>query len=117
MNGGVAWANALQALALFAASPPEFGGVAVRAGAGPVRDAWLKLLTETLAADTPLRRVPLHVRDDRLLGGLDLAATLRAGRPVEQKGLLAEADGGIVILAMAERLDAGTSARTQCSPR
>jgi magnesium chelatase subunit D len=111
MSGGVAWANALQALALFAASPPELGGVAVRAGAGPVRDTWLKLLEEALPAGKPLRRVPLHVRDDRLLGGLDLAATLRAGRPVEQKGLLAEADGGIVVLAMAERLDTGTSAR------
>jgi magnesium chelatase subunit D len=111
MSGSVAWATALQALALFAASPQELGGVAVRAGAGPVRDAWLKLLEEALAAGMPLRRVPLHVRDDRLLGGLDLAATLRAGRPVEQKGLLAEANGGVVILAMAERLDSGTSAR------
>jgi magnesium chelatase subunit D len=111
MSGGVAWANALQALALFVDRPPELGGIAVRAGAGPVRDKWLKLLEEALPAGTPLRRIPLHVRDDRLLGGLDLAATLRAGRPVEQKGLLAEADGGIVILAMAERLDAGTSAR------
>ena len=117
MSGGVAWANALQALTLFVDRPPELGGIAVRAGAGPVRDKWLKLLEEALPAGTPLRRIPLHVRDDRLLGGLDLAATLRAGRPVEQKGLLAEADGGIVILAMAERLDAGTSARTQCCPR
>ena len=45
---------------------------------------------------------------DRLLGGLDLAATLRAGRPMPQRGLLAEADGGVLVLAMAERLAAGT---------
>ena len=46
-----------------------------------------------------------------MLGGLDLAATLRAGRPVAERGLLAEADGGIVVVAMAERLPAGTAAR------
>ena len=39
----------------------------------------------------------------RLLGGLDLAATLHAGRPVAERGMLAEANGGIVLLAMAER--------------
>ena len=44
-------------------------------------------------------------------GGLDLAATLQAGRPVAQKGLLAEADGGVVVLAMAERIEPGTAAR------
>jgi magnesium chelatase subunit D len=51
------------------------------------------------------------VTDDRLLGGLDLAATLQAGRPVSQPGLLAEADGGVVVLPMAERLTAAMAAR------
>ena len=59
----------------------------------------------------PVRRLPLHVADGRLLGGLDLAATLRAGRPVAERGLLAEADGGVVLVAMAERLTPGTAAR------
>jgi len=58
-----------------------------------------------------LYRIPLHVQDDRLLGGLDLAATLATGRPVAQRGLLAQADGGIAVLAMAERIAAGTAAR------
>jgi magnesium chelatase subunit D len=57
-----------------------------------------------------VRRIPLHVGDGRLLGGLDLAATLRAGRPVADRGLLAEADGGVLLLAMAERLPAATAA-------
>jgi magnesium chelatase subunit D len=60
---------------------------------------------------TPMRRIPLHVSDGRLLGGLDLAATLSAGRPVAERGLLVEANGGIVELAMAERIGAGTAAR------
>ncbi|MCJ2074078.1 magnesium chelatase ATPase subunit D, partial [Methylobacterium sp. E-016] len=46
-----------------------------------------------------------------LLGGLDLAATLSAGRPMAQAGLLAEADGGLVVVPMAERLSLGTAAR------
>lgn len=55
--------------------------------------------------------MPPHVGDDRLLGGLDLAATLAAGRPVAERGLLAAADGGVLVLPMAERHSAGTVAR------
>jgi magnesium chelatase subunit D len=55
--------------------------------------------------------MPLHIDDDRLLGGLDLAASLAAARPVAQRGLLAEADGGVLVAAMAERLEPGTVAR------
>ena len=69
-----------------------------------MRDIWLELLRELLPAEVPFRRVPLHISDGRLLGGLDLAATLHAGRPVAERGLLAEADGGVVLLAMAERV-------------
>jgi magnesium chelatase subunit D len=55
--------------------------------------------------------VPLHAGDERLLGGLDLAATLNAGRPVAERGLIAEADGGLLLLPMAERITAGAAAR------
>ncbi len=96
--------------ALFAVDPIGLGGVVLRSGAGPGREQWLARLSELLPACTPWRRVPLHINDDRLLGGLDLSATLQAGRPVAQRGLLAEADGGVVLLAMAERLSASTAA-------
>jgi magnesium chelatase subunit D len=96
--------------AMLAVDPAGLGGVALRSAAGPQRQAWLDTLRSLLPADTPWRRVPLHINDDRLLGGLDLAATLKAGRPVAQQGLLAEADGGIAVLAMAERLSASTAA-------
>ncbi len=105
------WADALTAAALVAVDPVGLGGVALRARAGPVRDRWLAQLVALLPPGVPLRRVPLHIGDDRLLGGLDLAATLRAGRPVAQSGLLAQGDGGLLLLAMAERLGAGTVAR------
>jgi len=106
-----AWANALMAAAVFAVDPPGLGGVVVRSMAGPVRDRWLAHLAELLPAGTPLRRVPLHIGDERLLGGLDLAATLAAGRPVAQRGVLAESDGGVVLVAMAERMSPGSAAR------
>ncbi|MEP7297132.1 MAG: magnesium chelatase subunit D [Burkholderiales bacterium] len=96
--------------ALFAVDPIGLGGVVLRSGAGPARDRWLARLALALPAGTPWRRVPLHTNNDRLLGGLDLSATLQAGRPVAQRGLLAEADGGVVVLAMAERLSASTAA-------
>jgi magnesium chelatase subunit D len=80
--------------------------VLLRAPAGPVRDAWLALLQALAPAGLPLPRLPASASEDRLLGGLDLSATLAAGRPVAQAGLLHQADGGIVVAAMAERMPA-----------
>ena len=97
--------------ALFAVDPAGLGGVALRAAAGPRRDAWLALLRSLMPETCPWRRVPLNINDAALLGGLDLGATLQAGRPVGQQGVLAQADGGVVLLAMAERLPAGLAAR------
>ena len=104
------WEDAVQVALLLATHPAGLGGVSLRAGAGPVRDRWLALFGELMAGQ-PLRRVPLHINDERLIGGLDLAATLQRGRPVAARGLLAEADGGAVVLAMAERLAASTVSR------
>ncbi len=101
--GSAALSNALAA-ALFAVDPVGLGGVVLRSRAGAERDAWLTLLKRLLPVGQALRRIPLHINDDRLLGGLDLAATLQAGRPIAMRGLLAEADGGVVLLAMAERV-------------
>ena len=97
--------------ALFAVDPAALGGVALRAPAGAARDEWLTLLRTLLPADSPMRRVPLNTGDTALLGGLDLGATLQAGRPVALQGLLAQADGGVLVLAMAERMTVGAAAR------
>jgi len=56
------------------------------------------------------RHLPLNISQNRLLGGLDLAATLQAGRSIAERGLLAEADGGVVVAAMAERMPAAVAA-------
>lgn len=97
--------------ALFAVDPAGLGGVALRAPACAARDDWLALLRALLPSESPFRRVPLHTGDSALLGGLDLGATLQAGRPVALQGLLAQADGGVLVLAMAERMAAGAAAR------
>ncbi len=97
--------------ALFAVDPVGLGGVALRSPAGSLRDEWLALLRALLPAGTPLRRVPLNTSDTALLGGLDLGATLQAGRPVALKGLLAQGDGGVLMLAMAERIGAAAATR------
>jgi magnesium chelatase subunit D len=96
------WADALLAARLLAADP-KLGGIVVRSAAGPARDAWLAAYTA--AATGPVRRIPVGIDDERLLGGLDLAATLAAGRPVVLRGVLADTDGGTVMVSMAERID------------
>ncbi len=105
-----AWERALLAAEAFALAPTGCG-IVVRARPGPVRDAWLKHLAEALPSEAPFRRIPASIADDRLIGGLDIPATLKAGRPVAEKGLIAETDGGVLVIAMAERLPAGIAAR------
>lgn len=92
-------ADALLALRL-CARDRRLGGVVLR-GAGPAREAVVAALPELL----PLRRVPPSVDAEALIGGLDLGATLASGRRVAARGLLAAADGGAVLLPMAERID------------
>ncbi len=109
-RAAAAWHDAVQAAALLATAPDYLGGVHLRALPGPVRDSWLDALRGLLPATTPLRRIPPQVSESGLLGGIDLAATLRAGRPVAQRGLLVDSAGVIVLRAMAERAARSTLA-------
>ncbi|MFK7791906.1 MAG: magnesium chelatase subunit D [Devosiaceae bacterium] len=117
-NGGLTaeakaqiWADALTAMSLVALDPVGFGGSVVRAHAGPVRDALVAALHGLVPTDMPVRKMPSHIADERLLGGLDMAATLSAGKPVTQRGLLSEANGGVILIPMAERMEALTASR------
>jgi magnesium chelatase subunit D len=109
MTAGPVWFDAVAAAQLFAVDPFGTGGILLRSRSGPVRDRWLVMLRAALPASHPQKHLPLHTADSRLLGGLDLNATLIAGRPVAERGLLAEADGGMLMLAMAERLSSATT--------
>ncbi len=106
--GAQRWHDAVKALWAFALDPVLLGGVWLRAPHGPVRDRWL---AEMAALGGPGVRIPTHVDDERLLGGLDLSASLRSGSTVAQSGLLQRAHGHWVVLPMAERMRADTLAR------
>ena len=97
------WDDAVLAARLFALQPSGLV-LRVRAGVGVTRDAFLSVLRDLLPAEAPLLRCPAHPTSEALLGGLDLSATLAAGRPVQRQGLIARATGGVLLLASAERL-------------
>lgn len=101
--------NAL-ARRLYAIDPAGLGGLLVRGRAGPARDALVAAMRAMLP-DAPVRRLPVSISDDRLLGGLDLAATLALGKPVALRGVLADCDGGLLIAPMAERISAGLASK------
>ena len=102
--------DALLAARLLALDPRGTGAV-IRAQNGPLRERWLAFWRAHLAPATTIRKMPPMIGDDRLLGGLDLSATLAAGHEIAERGLLAESDGGVVIALMAERLSVATAAR------
>ena len=102
--------EAALALCILAVDPASLGGLHLRARSGPLRDALMAQLKIT-CADRPVRRLPLTIPDSRLLGGLDLGATLTSGRPVSERGLLADCDGGIVVAPTAERMSGSLAAR------
>lgn len=95
-QGQTAWQNAALALDLLTIDP-RLGGIALRARSGPVRDAYI----DALARNRNLTRMHPAMPREALFGGLDLAATLTAGRIVTTPGVLAE--DGIKVLTMAER--------------
>ncbi len=110
LDGGERCDDVWMAAAVFALDPAEAGGLLVRARAGPVRDRFIGGLNGLLDPGFPVVKLLPYAHLDRVIGGLDLAATLDAGRPMAQRGILANADGGALIVPMAERLPAGTVA-------
>jgi magnesium chelatase subunit D len=98
------WAELARAIAILAVDPRSVGGVILRGRPGPARDRVLAWLQGALPSGTPWVRMPPHITEDRLVGGLALADTLRAGRPVIEPGILARADRGLLVCAMAERM-------------
>ncbi|MEO1704336.1 MAG: magnesium chelatase subunit D [Pseudomonadota bacterium] len=103
-SAAIRWKEALLALKLLALEP-RLGGIALRARAGPVRERWLSAAARL---PQPQRKVPHTVTSEDLNGGLDIAATLAAGHEIRSKGILATE--GMLVLPMAERLEAGLAA-------
>ncbi len=108
------WSDACRAAQLLAVDPVGLGGIALRSPAGEARSAWLVLMRRLIAeadakATSPVVQIPADVSAPQLLGGLDLEQTLALGRPAAQQGALARADGGLLIIAMAERMGAAAA--------
>ena len=97
----LAWDDALWALAALHIDPVGLRGIWLRSPHGPVRDEWLTMLQHLRPE---VRRLPNNIDSERLLGGLDLSATLNTGRPVTQAGLLAQSDQSLLLAPMAERM-------------
>jgi magnesium chelatase subunit D len=105
------WDRAVAAAVCLAVDPAGLGGASLRGSAGPAQDGWLERLRALLDPAMPVKRIPAGIGDDRLLGGLDVAASLSEGRAVFRQGVLADCDQGIAVIAMAERLEPGTAAK------
>lgn len=104
--------DAVLAVLAFCVHPVRLGGISIKSHAGPVRDELIRFLRRCLAQqELVFRKLPINIADERLIGGIDLAATLRLGRPILQKGLLAEVNGGVLLVPMAERADEGLIAK------
>lgn len=102
------WSDALLAIELLGMGRAEMGGLWVKARAGGVRDLFLERLRERLGRSW--QRLPPGSSMGNLTGGIDLAATARLGSLVRQEGLLARAEGGVLLIPMAERLDPAIAA-------
>ena len=103
--------DAALAARLFLIAPSLFGGMVLR-GSSPARDALVAALGQAMeAADRPFRKLPGHVDDERLLGGVDIASSLASGRAVHQRGLLDECAGGAVVVPMADRMEPRVAGR------
>ena len=94
------WNDAMTSLQLLQIDPSGFGGIWLKSPYGPVREAWLR---ELAAIGLSVVRLPGNLDLERLLGGIDLSATLQTGQLQQQDGLLTQARGGLVCIPMAER--------------
>ena len=101
------WTDAEWAAALISLVGEAIGGVHLRSPPGPVRDYWLERVKQ-LSKQNPIRKIPANIPEGRLLGGIDLGATLQHGRPIAETGMLGECHEQLVIAAMAERLPRNT---------
>ena len=89
---------------LLAAVDPAIGGVLIQGAKGTAKSTIVRSLAALLPSGR-LRTLALGTTEDRLVGGLDLEATLTGGAPRFQPGLLAETDGGILYVDEVNLLD------------
>lgn len=103
-------ARSAAALAVFAVAGAHIGGIVLRDSSVGAQQ-WIAALRRLLPASMRVRRLPSSATDDRIFGGLDLAATIATGAPVAERGVVADAHGGVVVIPLIERMPVATQAR------
>ncbi|MDO4412620.1 magnesium chelatase subunit D family protein [Cutibacterium sp.] len=89
---------------LLCAVNPRIGGVVLSGEKGTAKSTVVRGLAKLLPGQV-MRTLALGTTEDRLVGGLDLEATLASGRPILQPGLLSEVDGGVLYVDEVNLLD------------
>jgi len=103
-------ARALAALGVLAVAGHRIGGIVLRDSSAGAQQ-WIAALRSVLPHTVRVVRLPSSATDDRIFGGLDLAATIASGTPVAERGVVADAHGGIVVIPLIERMPVATQAR------
>ncbi len=103
-------ARSAAALCVLAVAAHRIGGIVLRDSSAGAQQ-WIAALRQRLPASVRVVRLPSSATDDRIFGGLDLAATIATGSPVAERGVVADADGGMVIIPLIERMPVATQAR------
>jgi magnesium chelatase subunit D len=95
---------AKQALMLLAVDP-SLGGVVIPSAVGSGKSTLARAFADILPDGTPFVELPLNVTEDRLIGGVDLEATLASGQRVVQHGVLSKANKGVLYVDSLSLLD------------
>ena len=103
-------ARASAALGVLAVAGHRIGGIVLRDSSAGAQQ-WIAALKSRLPQSVRVVRLPSSATDDRIFGGLDLAATIASGTPVAERGVVADAHGGVVVIPLIERMPVATQAR------
>ena len=103
-------ARSAAALGVLAVAGHRIGGIVLRDSSSGAQQ-WIAALRARLPQNVKVLRLPSTATDDRIFGGLDLAATIASGIPAAERGVVADADGGVVVIPLIERMPVATQAR------
>ena len=94
-------------LKIFSVCPHKLGGVRIEIPHFEYRRILINSLTSILPARMNISSIPCDVSSEHLVGGVDFLSSLREGRTIYQKGLLARNKSGsqILILNLTRDLD------------
>ena len=87
---------------IYHAIDPRIGGVLLSGHRGCAKSTLARAFAEVLPSETgepaPFVEVPLGATEDRLLGSVDPESLVSQGKWVERRGLIEEADGGVLYI-------------------